>query len=256
MGFDVSKMTLRATQRLLDETCQRRNNPSELTYERPDPLLVASRYQDERIMLICALFGYGSARQIVAFLDSLDFGLLEADEVTIRQSLATHRYRFQTQEDIAALFIALRRLGPSGVLESIFLGGYKQGGLLAGLWRMIDAIRSSYAVETYGYRFLVGSVPARPAQAGTFKRYLMFLRWMVRSDAIDPGLWRGVHTRDLIMPLDVHTANTSRKLGLLKRKSHDMKAAIELTERLRCFDPEDPVRYDFALYRLGQERLV
>jgi len=67
------------------------------------------------------------------------------------------------------------------------------------------------------------------------------------------GLWSKINKRDLIVPLDTHTFNLSLKLGLLKRRTYDMKAALELTERFREFDRNDPVKYDFALYRLGQE---
>ncbi|MDX1296209.1 MAG: TIGR02757 family protein, partial [Sulfurimonadaceae bacterium] len=84
----------------------------------------------------------------------------------------------------------------------------------------------------------------------------MFLRWMVREDSIDMGLWQGVRRSDLIIPLDTHTFHVSQKLGLLKRKSYDLQAAVELTEALRRFDPDDPVKYDFALYRMGQEKIV
>jgi len=110
------------------------------------------------------------------------------------------------------------------------------------------------AHNTQGYRFLIGSIPKKLNQAGTYKRYMMFLRWMVRDDHLDMGLWSKVDKSKLIIPLDTHTFNVSRKIGLLERKSYDMKAALELTEQLRYFDPEDPVKYDFALYRLGQEK--
>jgi uncharacterized protein (TIGR02757 family) len=82
----------------------------------------------------------------------------------------------------------------------------------------------------------------------------MFLRWMVRSDHLDMGLWSKISKRDLIIPLDTHTFKISQKLGLLQRKSYDMKAALELTKSLKEFDAEDPIKYDFALYRIGQER--
>jgi uncharacterized protein (TIGR02757 family) len=85
---------------------------------------------------------------------------------------------------------------------------------------------------------------------------MMYLRWMVRSDDLDMGLWSKIEKKDLLMPLDTHTFKISRKLGLLKRKSYDMKAVLELTERFRRWDSEDPVKYDFALYRLGQEKIV
>jgi uncharacterized protein (TIGR02757 family) len=85
---------------------------------------------------------------------------------------------------------------------------------------------------------------------------MMFFRWMVRRDALDMGLWSGIDPADLIVPLDTHTHRVGLRLGLLTRRSYDMKAALELTETLRRFDPADPVRYDFALYRLGQEGRV
>ena len=88
------------------------------------------------------------------------------------------------------------------------------------------------------------------------KRWMMYLRWMVRHDTLDMGLWGTVSPSELIMPLDTHTFNVSKKLGLLSRNQCDLKAAMELTETLRKFDPSDPIKYDFALYRLGQEKLI
>lgn len=84
------------------------------------------------------------------------------------------------------------------------------------------------------------------------KRLNMFLRWMVRgNDGIDFGLWNGIPASALRIPLDVHTGNVSRALGLLDRKADDWKAVEELTGNLRKFDPDDPIKYDFALFGLG-----
>lgn len=85
------------------------------------------------------------------------------------------------------------------------------------------------------------------------KRLNMFLRWMVRKDeqGIDFGIWEGIPAKKLYIPLDVHTGNVARKLGLLKRKQNDWKAVLELTANLRQFDADDPVKYDFALFGLG-----
>lgn len=85
------------------------------------------------------------------------------------------------------------------------------------------------------------------------KRLNMFLRWLVRDDekGVDFGLWSGIPTSALMLPLDVHTGNVGRKLGLLQRKSSDWKAVEELTSSLRKFDSDDPVKYDFALFGLG-----
>jgi len=85
------------------------------------------------------------------------------------------------------------------------------------------------------------------------KRILMFLRWMVRDDnrGVDFGLWKKMSPSNLMCPLDVHSGNVARKLGLLSRKQNDWKAVEELTARLREFDPNDPVKYDFALFGSG-----
>lgn len=243
-------------QEMLDREVEERNNHKELSYEKPDPLLIASRHRDESIALICALFGYGNAKLIVKFLDSLDFTLLDQSEDRIIQALRRHYYRFQKSNDVNALFIALKRLKEIGSIENIFYTGYrKEENILDGLWHFIGKFSSVYPRDSQGYRFLIGSIPKKINSAGTYKRYMMFLRWMVRSDQLDMGLWTKINKRDLIIPLDTHTFQVSRRLGLLERKSYDMKAALELTEVLRRFDPEDPVKYDFALYRIGQEKL-
>jgi uncharacterized protein (TIGR02757 family) len=238
----------------LDMEISRRNSMSELSYDKPDPLMVASRYNDENIALICALFGYGNARQIVSFLDSLDFGLLGDREDDITQKLSKHYYRFQNSEDVSAIFIALNRLKDVGSIEDMVYEGYKkEENILDGLWHFIDTLRTVYPRQSRGYDFLIGKRPGNITGAGTYKRYMMYLRWMVRSDHLDMGLWEKIPPRALIMPLDTHTFHVSHRLGLLRRKTYDLKAAIELTQTLRLFDPDDPVKYDFAIYRLGQE---
>jgi len=93
---------------------------------------------------------------------------------------------------------------------------------------------------------------ANVEKASAAKRVNMFLRWMVRKDkhGVDFGIWN-IPTSELMMPLDVHSGNVSRKLGLLNRKQNDWKAVVELTENLKQFDSEDPVKYDFALFGMG-----
>ena len=249
-------MKLKEIKTLLDNEVKARNNSSELSYDKPDPLLIASQFQDESIALICALFAYGNARLIVKFLQSLDFSLLDSSEEKIKHTLSSHYYRFQKSEDVAALFIALKRLRSEESIENIFYAGYKkEENILDGLWSFIEMLQSVYPRQTRGYNFLVGAVPNKVASAGTYKRYMMYLRWMVRKDALDMGLWSKIDKKDLLMPLDTHTFQVSRRLGLLNRKTYDMKASIELTDTLRTFDQKDPIKYDFALYRLGQEKL-
>lgn len=96
---------------------------------------------------------------------------------------------------------------------------------------------------------------ATPARKAACKRINMFLRWMVRSDenGVDFGLWKKISPAQLICPCDLHVDRVGRKLGLITRKQTDWLTAVELTQRLREFDPADPVKYDFALFGLGIE---
>ena len=250
-------MKLDEIKTLLDKEVIMRNNSSEISHDKPDPLLIATQHNDETIALICALFAYGNAKLIVKFLQSLDFSLLTASDDKIKQTLSSHYYRFQNGEDVAALFIALKHLKEVDSIENIFYEGYRQEeNVLEGLWHFIDVLKTMNTHKSRGYDFLVGSVPKKVSGIGTYKRYMMYLRWMVRKDNLDLGLWSKIDKKDLLLPLDTHTFKVSERLGLLKRKTYDMKAAIEITNRLRKFDKEDPIKYDFALYRLGQEKLA
>lgn len=96
---------------------------------------------------------------------------------------------------------------------------------------------------------------ATPVRKAACKRINMYLRWMVRSDeqGVDFGLWKRISPSQLICPCDLHVDRVGRKLGLITRKQTDWITALELTEKLREFDPEDPVKYDFALFGLGIE---
>jgi uncharacterized protein (TIGR02757 family) len=95
-----------------------------------------------------------------------------------------------------------------------------------------------------------------PSRKSSAKRICMFLRWMVRNDrkGVDFGLWRNISPADLCLPLDVHTGNVSRQLGLLRRKQNDWQAVEEITAVLKTFDPHDPIKYDFALFGMGVDK--
>jgi len=131
-------------------------------------------------------------------------------------------------------------------LENLFAGA-------GGLWQGIALFRREMAA---GNRGTESKHVANPEGGAACKRINLALRWLVRGDAVDIGLWSKVSPAELRIPLDVHVARGARKLGLLQRKSNDRKAVEELTEALRGFCPEDPVRYDLALFeedRLGDE---
>ncbi len=237
----------------LDLEVAKRNNINELSEDKLDPMIVAREHKDERIALICALFAYGNAKQIVKFLRTLDFSLLDKSEDVIRDKLQNHYYRFQKPRDVAEFFITLKRAKKLGSLEDIFLEGYERDRLvLEGLSSLISRLRELNSYRSHGYDFLLGSPPAIKSKS-TYKRWNMYLRWMVRSDSIDLGLWSRVDRSRLLIPLDTHTFKVSKKLGLLERKSYDLKAVIELSDKLKSFDESDPIKYDFALYRIGQE---
>ena len=250
-------------QKRLDAEVLKRNQLSEISLEKLDPIMVAHRHNDEVVSLICALFSYGNVKQIVKFLDSLDFSLLDAKDTShgseeeIANALQNHYYRFQTSEDIIALFIALKRLQAKTTLETVFKSGYaKKNSVIDGINELIKTLQFLNPYSSRGYDFLISKVTVKTKGAGALKRWMMFLRWMVRDDNIDMGLWSGVDTKDLIIPLDTHTFKVSQKLGLFTRKTYDLQAAIELTCKLKEFDANDPLKYDFALYRIGQERLL
>jgi uncharacterized protein (TIGR02757 family) len=241
----------------LDLEVHKRNKFDEVSIERLDPILVAHRYNDSTVSLVCALFAYGNVKQIVKFLDSIDFSLLHKSDEEIKEAFKHHYYRFQKSEDVTTLFIALKRLNEISSLEEVFKVGYsKNKSTIDGINELIKTIKSLVPHTSQGYDFLISKVTTKTKGAGALKRWMMYLRWMVRDDNIDMGLWSGINKADLIMPLDTHTFNVSRRIGLLQRKTYDLQAAIELTQTLKGFDKEDPLKYDFALYRLGQEKLL
>ena len=248
---------------LLDNEVNQRNNNLELTYDKPDPLLVASRYDDEFIILLCALFAYGNARLIVKLLDTFDFSLLEKSDEIIDKELNSFYYRFQNSQDIKTIFKTFKRLKQIDSLNSIFVNAYKkENSVLEGIDALIQTIHNIANYKSQGFTFLISSPFKRDKQRiikelgnAPYKRWNMFLRWMVRDDNLDLGLWRGVDKKDLILPLDTHTFKVSQKLGLLDRQSYDLKSALLITQKLKEFDSLDPIKYDFSLYRIGQEKI-
>jgi len=238
----------------LDKEVALRNVDEEVSEDKPDPILIAKKYQDEYVSLVCALFAYGKVENILKLLHSFDMSLLDADENTIKTSLKKHYYRFQNSEDIIQFFITLSRLKKETSLNMLFLQAYeKNQDVVEGIHSILEKMHTLNPYKSRGYSFLIGKITTKRKGSGALKRWNMYLRWMVRKDNIDMGLWKGVHKKDLLLPLDTHTFKMGHKLGLLKRKSYDLEAAWELTQKLKTFDKQDPIKYDFALYRLGQE---
>jgi uncharacterized protein (TIGR02757 family) len=124
-----------------------------------------------------------------------------------------------------------------------------------GLASIISYMYDLNPYRSRGYEFLIGKIPTCKTNS-PYKRWHMYLRWMVRQDSLDMGLWSSIDKKDLLVPLDTHTFKVGQKFGLIKRKSYDFKAVLELTQSFRKIDLDDPVKFDFALYRIGQEKKV
>lgn len=133
-------------------------------------------------------------------------------------------------------------------MEDVILESIKNNGSLR---EGLSYLRKIFFSEDHEVRTEKHFADIMSGAAG--KRLNMFLRWMVRRDnhGVDFGIWKGIDPSMLYIPLDLHSGNTARKLGLLTRKQNDWKAVEELTAILREFDPADPVKYDFALFGLG-----
>jgi uncharacterized protein (TIGR02757 family) len=228
------------------------NNIYEVNEEKLDPIMIAKKHNDEYIALIAALFAYGNVKAILKFLNSIDFSFFETGK--IQNNLY---YRFQTKEDVKEFFKTLYLMKKEYSLNELFLKGYnKEKNIIDGLREIIKTIYKINPYTSKGYEFLIGKIPPKKTKGvSPYKRWNMFLRWMVRDSEPDLGLWRGIKKSDLIIPLDTHTHKVSLNLELLKRKSYDLQSAIELTNALKQFDPVDPLKYDFALYRIGQLKI-
>jgi uncharacterized protein (TIGR02757 family) len=175
--------------------------------------------------------------------------------------LAGFRYRFNTGEDLAALLAAAgwmrSRSGSLGARFADLLGGAGAGEapLREALVRFAAELRTAPpALAILGERGGKGirHLCPDPGAGGAAKRWNLYLRWMVRGpDGVDLGIWRGVPPAVLVVPLDTHVARVARRLGLTRRKDLSWRTAEEVTAALRVADPDDPVRFDFALCHLG-----
>lgn len=142
-------------------------------------------------------------------------------------------------------------------LKSIYANNASMESLFVGCstWEGIERLRNEMAKANGGVvtRHISNPVSVKGKPGSACKRMHMMLRWLCRKDGIvDLGIWQNVSPSQLMIPIDVHVARTARTLGLINRKQNDRRTVEELTARLREFSPEDPVRYDFALFGVGE----
>jgi len=136
-----------------------------------------------------------------------------------------------------------------GNMENLFLS---QNEKECNVWKGFYLLREEMARANKGeYSIHVSNAGKEDENGSACKKFNLALRWLVREGPVDLGLWKKIKPSALYIPLDVHVARTARKMGLLERKSNDKKTVITLTEKLREFCPNDPVKYDFALFGAG-----
>jgi uncharacterized protein (TIGR02757 family) len=242
------------------------------TYLHTDPVSVPRGYaspEDREVAgLVTAALAYGQVPQIMASVRRV-MTIMEGRPAAFVRRFDPRRgrtllqgfvHRFNDAEDLGLLLHFTRQaLERSGSLEAFFLEGYSGGhddvgpALSSFALRMLAMDCSAYyrtgvLPRGAGVRFFLPS----PVDGSTCKRMNLFLRWMVRpDDGVDFGIWRGVSPSKLIIPLDTHVSRIAGSIGLTSRRTADWKMAREVTGRLRELDAEDPIKYDFALCRLG-----
>ena len=234
-----------------------------------DPVHIVRRYPalaDREIVGFCAAgLAFGRVASVLQSIEALmavmgpqPAAFVRAfDPAAHRDRLAPLVHRWVRGQDLSALLLILQRmLRESGSIEQFFLAGDDP-----------SAPDIGPALESFSTRALAtdvrpayGRVPKRPGVSCFFprpsagsacKRLNLFLRWMVRTDAIDLGVWKAVSPARLIVPLDTHVIRLGQCLRLTRYKSPGWKMAAEITASLRAIDPGDPVRFDFSLCHLG-----
>jgi len=233
----------------------------------PDPLELPRRYtgQDDQEVagLIAAAFAYGRAAHIVSNIGAVLEAMgpspagyvrtLNVGEARVR--FRAFRHRFHKTEDLVGLLERISGvLRAHGSLGSLFRSVYRddERDISGSLTRFVSEILKSGQAPAHepALKRLVYLLSS-PADGSACKRMNLFLRWMVRRTSPDLGLWTFVDPARLLIPVDTHVHRISTFLGLNHRKSADWLAARGITDQLSRFDPKDPVRYDFALCRLG-----
>jgi len=233
---------------------------------RPDPLQFVYRYSEPADMeiagLLAAVLAYGRVRQIEKNLNRLfeyvgrsPFEFVRDFDERKRAQLSDFKHRFTTGDDVADLLELLRDvLSQFGSLEAYFLQGYGAGdkNVIPALSHFCNSLCEAHA-QKHGRRVGRGLMYllASPTRNSACKRLNLFLRWMVRDDDVDTGLWKSIDNAKLVVPVDVHMGRLCRILGLHSRKTISLRTAIEITEGFAQIEPTDPAKYDFSLSRIG-----
>lgn len=235
------------------------------TYLQNDPLLLAHQYEDPRdrelAAFLTACLSYGrdtaireAASEVLSHLTSRPYVfLMSVSRARIASLLEGFQYRMTKREDMLDLLAGVQQALRKFVsLEELYLDGDRDGHV-ARASEFVSQIRAGRLRSDLkrGFRYLLPN----PKDGSACKRLHMFFRWVVRGpDGVDLGIWNNVSPSVLRMPLDTHTSRIARYIGLLNRKSVDRKAVEQITSKLREFDANDPIKYDFAMAHLGMSK--
>ncbi len=237
----------------------------------PDPLELvlrqSSREDREVVGLVASSLAYGAVAQIKRGIDAVLAVLGPGPAAAIRRlepadaarRLARFKHRFNTGRDVACLLFFLRQMLEShGSVEAFFLAGHDAATPDVGPSLESFAARALTLDHggLYGRRRLPADAGVRfflprPSDGSACKRLNLYLRWMVRREGVDLGLWTGVDPASLVIPLDAHIYAIARRVRLTRYKSPGWNMAVDITRKLRRMDPRDPVKYDFAFHRMG-----
>ena len=233
-------------------------------YIHPDPLEFPRMFDDpldrEIAALVSSSLAYGNVRAIRSSLSAVFCRMGSSPrrfvEFSSRGGLegafSGFRHRFTGDAELVDFLWALGRVVEGfGSLKACFLEGFNPAD--PDVFSALGAFTSKIAAFMRAGKNSLLPCPGSPSAC---KRLNLFLRWMVRHDEIDPGGWPEVPKSSLVVPLDVHMHAIGLRLGLIRRRSADRKAALEMTDALRNIDPNDPVRFDFSLTRIGMRRLL
>jgi len=235
----------------------------------PDPLEFPKRFSKpddiELSAFISSIFAYGNIKQIMKILNAIH-GIMDnkPKKFIVKYSInewnkifTDVKYRFYSAEDITILFYVLNKVYLEyGSLKNLFLQNCSQNAptikkSLTSFSTALLAIASEKRELTTGTKFMF----PLPSKGSTCKRMNLFLRWMVRKDELDFGIWNEVKSSQLIIPVDTHIAKISKQLKLTVLKNPTWKMAEEITNRLKAFDKNDPVKYDFAICHIGMRNM-
>jgi uncharacterized protein (TIGR02757 family) len=237
----------------------------------PDPLQfvrVHERADDREVAgLVASALAYGNVKQIKRSIGRVMEALGGApaaavDRLDPRETLRRlkgFKHRFNDARDVACLLFFIRQMREEhGSVEAFFRAGHAPGAADVGP-ALVSFTSRALALDharLYGRGALPAGAGVRfffpsPASGSACKRLNLYLRWMVRREGVDLGVWRGIDPAALVIPLDAHIFTIARRVRLTRYRTAGWKMAVDITRRLRRLDPEDPVKYDFAFHRMG-----